>query len=83
MKERGAGAKGKMSHALGNIAKLAPPSAVRSLASKLYDRYFKASGGTNDGKFFFLIMKNVCNSFNSHPPKNQKTHQLEKQLQLH
>ena len=71
-RERGAGAKGKMSHALGNIAKLAPPSAVRSLASKLYDRYFKASGGTNDGEFFLLILKNASITLVSHTIEKSK-----------
>ena len=49
-RERGAGAKDKMAHALGNLAALAPGTSVRSLAVRLCERYNVASGGTNDGK---------------------------------
>ena len=50
-RERGTGAKSKMSHALGNLSALAPGSSVRSLALKLCSRYTSAVGGTNDGEF--------------------------------
>ena len=49
-RERGAGARDKMTHAFGNLAALAPPTSVRSLAIRLCERYNNASGGTNDGK---------------------------------
>lgn len=49
-RERGAGAKDKMSHALGTLAALAPGSSVRSLAVRLCQRYNSAVGGTHDGK---------------------------------
>jgi len=47
-RERGNGAKNKMSHALGNLSALAPGTSVRSLALKLCSRYVSAAGGTND-----------------------------------
>ena len=59
-RERGTGAKSKMSHALGTLAELAPGSSVRSLALKLCSRYTSAVGGTNDGKF---LMKMEFGSF--------------------
>jgi len=53
-RERGAGARDKMTHALGNLAELAPGKSVRSLAVRACERY-KAATGSNDGKEFFLI----------------------------
>ncbi len=56
-RERGTGAKDKMSHALGNLAALAPGSSVRSLATRLCERYNTAVGGTNDGKQCIQVHK--------------------------
>jgi proteasome component ECM29 len=46
-KERGQGAKDKMTHALGNIAAFCPGSSVRALALRACERY-RASTGTHD-----------------------------------
>lgn len=47
-RERGSGARGKMAHALGNLAELAPGSSVRQLALRACERY-KLATGSNDG----------------------------------
>lgn len=47
-REKGSYARSKMTHALGNLAALAPGSTVRSLARKLCERY-KHATGTHDG----------------------------------
>ena len=59
-RERGTGAKDKMSHALGNLAALAPGSSVRALAVRLCERYNTAVGGTNDGKFESMQSSTPC-----------------------
>lgn len=47
-KERGQGAKDKMTHALGNIAAFCPGGSVRSLAARAVERYRAATGTQND-----------------------------------
>jgi len=47
-RERGAGAKDKMIHALGNLAALCPPSSVRSLALRACERYRSSTGNNYD-----------------------------------
>jgi len=47
-KERGVGAKDKMSHALGNLASLSPGQSVRSLVLKACNRYTSATGSNED-----------------------------------
>jgi len=49
-RERGSAARDKMTHAFGNIAKLAPGASVRSLALRLCERYKLATGSNNDPK---------------------------------
>ncbi len=58
-RERGTGAKDKMSHALGNLASLAPGSSVRALAVRLCERYNTAVGGTNDGKNYIFLQNQI------------------------
>ena len=47
-RERGAGAKDKMIHALGNLAALCPSSSVRSLAVRACERYRSSTGNSFD-----------------------------------
>lgn len=47
-RERGAAAKDKMSHALGNLSSLSPGQSVRSLALRACDRYNTATGNNDD-----------------------------------
>ena len=47
-RERGAAAKDKMSHALGNLASVCPGQTVRSLVVKACDRYNSAIGSNDD-----------------------------------
>lgn len=47
-REKGTFARGKMTHAFGNLAALAPGSTVRSLARKLCERYKHATGTHDD-----------------------------------
>lgn len=47
-RERGVTAKDKMTHALGNLAALAPGSSVRQLVIKACKRYCESSGSNND-----------------------------------
>ena len=61
-RERGTGAKDKMSHALGNLASLAPGSSVRALAVRLCERYNTAVGGTNDGENYTHYQKYILDS---------------------
>ena len=48
-RERGSAARDKMSHALGNLAALAPGSSVRGLAIRACNTY-RVATGSNDGK---------------------------------
>lgn len=54
-REKGSYARGKMIHALGNLAALAPGSTVRSLARKLCERY-KHATGTHDGTYCIDVL---------------------------
>ena len=47
-RERGAGAKDKMIHALGNLAALCPSSSVRSLSVRACERYRSSTGNNFD-----------------------------------
>lgn len=47
-RERGQGARDKMTHALGNLAALCPGSAVRSLALRSCSKYNRSTGNNDD-----------------------------------
>ena len=47
-REKGAGARDKMAHALGSLAELAPGHSVRVLALRACERYSASVGGTNN-----------------------------------